>query len=506
MPIRKIGLALLKYIAESRQKEVAVSENNSFEPENKSFDSENNINSDGGKNSADDASTYAFNFKTENSSDSYEGESHEETQNEESKESVDSENQYSAEPEPINLFGTPDRPTVPKRHTGFKVTLIIMCCVLAIVLVLLVTVLALELFESAPSAFEDDVHREVNITVSDKGPTSLEDGVASPELLEQVNKSVVMITNISSMGSSVGTGFIITDDGYIVTNYHVVENHQTISVQLYEGNSYEATLVGYSERDDIAVIKINAQDLPAITLGKSSNCYVGEKVYAIGCPDGYELGWSITMGIISHTNRSIKIYDGNGNVEKTMHLIQTDAAVNHGNSGGPLINTRGEVVGIVTLKISNTTGLGFAIPIDSALEIIEAIIETGDASDVDSSVSSPRAMLGISCVGVAADSYYLKTETGIKTVTKEEAEANGDYIYTTVGGIYVFDTDPKYNAQGILQSGDIIVSIDNFAVYTNSQLSYYLDMCSPGDEVAVKIMRNGEFSTVKITLAKEIKS
>lgn len=484
--------------------------------ENNSFDIEN-IKTDGEQNPSDDNATLAFKLNMENSSDTEKTQDSEsvgeQTKDEAQKDGEDKseggnegESQSSAEAEPINLFGTYDEPPAPKKHTGFKVTLIVMCCVLAIVLVILVTVLALGIFDSIPSALKDEIRPEVNITVSDKGPTTPESGVASPELLEQVNNSVVVITTITSTGSGLGSGFIVTEDGYIVTNYHVVEGNKKISVQLYDGNSYEATLVGYSDPDDIAVIKIDAKKLPAITLGKSSNCYVGERVYAIGCPDGYELAWSITMGIISHTDRDIKMYDNSGNIEKTMHLIQTDVAVNHGNSGGPLVNTRGEVVGIVTLKISNTAGLGFAIPIDSALEIIEAIIETGNADGVDSSVSNQRAMLGITCVGVSADSYYLKTATGIQEVTKEEAETSGEYIYTPVSGIYVFDTDQKYNAHGILKSGDIIVSIDGFSIYTNSQLSYYLDTCSPGDEVSVKIMRNGEFSTVKVTLAKEIKS
>ena len=392
-----------------------------------------------------------------------------------------------------------------KRHSAFKVSLIIMACVLATALLVLVAALIYNMVDTYPDAKDKNI--TVNVTVSDKGPTSQGDGYASPELLEQVKSSIVVISAQSSDTSSLGSGFIISSDGYIVTNQHVIDGANDVWVDLYDGSSLKAKVVGQSERDDIAVLKVSAKDLPFITLGKSEHCYVGEVVYAIGCPDSYDFAWTVTMGIISHTSRNVKIYDDNGNLEKTMNLIQTDVSVNPGNSGGPIINTRGEVVGIVTLKITNTEGMGFAIPIDGALEIIDALITKGSADDVDSSISAPRPMIGITCVGVSANKYYKRTGTGIEEVEQNYADKNSSTcFYAAVGGIYVLSIDERYNAVGVLETGDIIVSMNGSALYNNNQLSFYLNDCKPGDKIELEIYRNGEYKTVQMTLAKEIKN
>ena len=391
-----------------------------------------------------------------------------------------------------------------KRHTAFKVSLIIMACVLGTALLVLVGALIYNMVNTFPEA--QNKTPTINIIVSDKGPTSQSDGYASPELIEEVKNSIVVISAQSAEAASLGSGFIISSDGYIVTNQHVIDGADEVWVDFYDGTSLKANVVGESASDDIAVLKVSASDLPAITLAKSENCYVGEVVYAIGCPDGYDFAWSVTMGIISHTSRNVKIYDDNGNLEKTMNLIQTDVAVNHGNSGGPIVNTRGEVVGIVTLKITNTEGMGFAIPIDGALEIIDAIITKGSADGVESSISAPRPMIGISCVGVAANKYYKKTATGIEEVEKVYADKNSaSCFYAAVGGIYVMSIDERYNAVGVLEAGDIIVSMNGSALYNNNQLSFYLNDCKPGDEIQLEVYRDGRYETVTLTLAKEIK-
>ncbi len=391
-----------------------------------------------------------------------------------------------------------------KRHSAFKVTLIVMACVFAIALLILAAALIYNMFVTYPDA--KDKNPTVNITVSDKGPTKPEDGLASAELLEQVKQSIVVVSTQSSTSAGLGSGFIISSDGYIVTNQHVIDGADNIWVDLYDGRSYPAKVVGASERDDVAVLKISANDLPVSTLGKSSNCYVGERVYAIGCPDSYDFAWTVTMGIVSHTSRNVKIYDNSGNLEKTMNLIQTDVSVNPGNSGGPIINTRGEVVGIVTLKITNTEGMGFAIPIDGALEIVEALIEKGNADDVDSSISAPRPMIGITCVGVSANKYYKRTATGIEEVTEGYANQRPDVcFYAPVGGICVLGLDERYNAVGVLEVGDIIVSLNGSSVYSNDQFSYYLNNYKPGDKIKLDVYRDGEYETVELVLAKEIK-
>lgn len=183
-------------------------------------------------------------------------------------------------------------------------------------------------------------------------------------------------TVIVMCGNSAGSGVIIRDDGYILTNYHVVSDKKGLTVILREDDrNYTATLVGYDERMDIAVLKIQASDLPVAAFAASNSVRYAEKVYAIGAPTGADYGWSVTQGIVSCPNRELNVYDTDGKLEKTMTAIQTDAAVNHGNSGGPLVNVRGEVIGIVTLRHSKGTGMGFAIPADQALDTAIKIIE-----------------------------------------------------------------------------------------------------------------------------------
>lgn len=174
-----------------------------------------------------------------------------------------------------------------------------------------------------------------------------------------------------------GSGFIVSSNGYIVTNYHVIEGADTIKVTLNSGKSYTATVRGYNEKKDIAVLKIKATGLQTVTLGSSSKMNVGDEVVTIGNPLG-ELTFSLTSGTISALNREVTVSDGN-----TMKLIQTDAAINSGNSGGALFNMYGEVIGITNAKYSSSSGetsidnIGFAIPIDSVKSTIEDIIENG---------------------------------------------------------------------------------------------------------------------------------
>ncbi len=388
-----------------------------------------------------------------------------------------------------------------KKKNPFKTTLIVMACVLGAVFLLLTTTLIFGLFESSENALKPNI--TVNIEVSDKGPTKPENGLASAELLEEVKSSVVTITTIQKEGTGLGSGFILTDDGYIVTNWHVVDDATLINVELYDGRTYVATLVGGNSREDIAVLKISAKDLPKAAIGQSKNCYTGERIYAVGSPDAKELAWTVTMGIISHPNRSVSIKDSSGRVEKVMNLIQSDVAVNHGNSGGPLVNTRGEVIGIVTLKMSNTSGLGFAIPIDYALTVITRILE-GEATDPDDETAQPRPMIGITCVGVVADTYYEVTDSGLKKITQEEYEKSETAIYAETNGVYVMSVDQRYNAVGLLHKGDIIVAINGYAVYSNAHVSYMLSEAKIGDEVTLSVFRGTKVETVKVTLAEEI--
>lgn len=194
----------------------------------------------------------------------------------------------------------------------------------------------------------------------------------------------------STESAASGSGFIVSSNGYVVTNYHVIEGADSITVSTNNGKSYEATVRGYNENYDVAVLKINATGLRAVTLGKSSDANVGDEVVTIGNPLG-ELTFSLTSGAISALNREVTFSQNN-----TMKLIQTDAAINSGNSGGPLFNLYGEVIGITNAKYSSGSSsseasidnIGFAIPIDEVDSTIKKIIKSGTKSSSDSSGNS----------------------------------------------------------------------------------------------------------------------
>lgn len=345
----------------------------------------------------------------------------------------------------------------------------------------------------------------VNIQVSGGSNVEYEDYESSPDMIEDVKNSVVMISTQSNNGSGVGTGIVLTENGYIATNYHVVENATTISVELYNSTTaYKAELIGYSKVDDVAVIKINAKGLRKATFAKSSECRAGEQVFAIGSPEGNEFGWSVTRGIISCADREIKIYDKEGILEKKMYVIQTDASVNPGNSGGPLINSRGEVVGIITLKLSESAGMGFAIPSDGALELITAIIETGSADNVTSSVASGRPLIGITGVGVEANTWYENyvegDQSGVRIIEEAEATGNPEAFYAAVTGIHVSATTEGLDAANKLKPNDIITEANGIKVTNIYQLMDIINKLNGGDTVTIKYYRDGSYHTVNITL------
>lgn len=210
--------------------------------------------------------------------------------------------------------------------------------------------------------------------IPNPAPTGKNEDISDKVLDAAMDSTVIVMC-----GNSAGSGVIIRDDGYILTNYHVVSDGKPLLIILREGEKeYSATLVGYNERMDIAVLKIKASELPVAAFASSDAVRYGEKVYAIGAPTGADYGWSVAQGIVSCPDRELKVYNDDGKLEKTMTVIQTDAAVNHGNSGGPLVNIRGEVIGIVTLRHSKGTGMGFAIPADKALEAAIKIIENNE--------------------------------------------------------------------------------------------------------------------------------
>ena len=287
-----------------------------------------------------------------------------------------------------------------------------------------------------------------------------------------VNTSVT--TNIFGQTSSSavsGSGFIISSDGYILTNYHVIEYAATygydLSVMLYDGTSYDAEIIGSEPDNDIAVIKINAQGLNAVAFGSSEEMNVGEVVYAIGNPLG-ELEFTMTTGSISALDRYVTT-DANTSI----NMFQIDAAVNSGNSGGPVYNSRGEVIGIVTAKYSSTgvEGIGFAIPIDDAVNISTQLIEKGYVSG--------KAYLGVNVQDITETyAYYLNLPQGA-------------YVYSLNNGSCAIAAGVKV--------GDVITAVGEYKVASTSDLKSALKNFSSGDTTTLTVYRSGESFNLSVT-------
>ncbi len=344
--------------------------------------------------------------------------------------------------------------------------------------------------------------RVIYVPVSTDGATIPSGDEVPAQSLDSAMEAVVSIGTVTDSGTGAGTGIVFSSDGYIVTNYHVIEGATQIDVFLKNNNSFSgAEVIGYSEADDLAVIKVDADKLKTASFGKSSALRTGETIYAIGTPKGIEFGWSVSKGIISHTNREIKIYGDDGLLEKKMYLLQTDTTLNPGNSGGPIINTRGEVVGIATLRLSNSVGMGFAIPIDGALEIIAAIIEHGNADNVNSSITVGRPMMGIVCVSVSKDTFYEYTDDGIRYVDEAYANENPDTtFFAEADGVYVSSLTDGLDAKNHLQVGDIIDEINGVTVRDTLQIGALLERLNGGDIIRVRYYRNGQYFEADIIL------
>ena len=338
--------------------------------------------------------------------------------------------------------------------------------------------------DSTQSQQADTARPSENLQVS--SATTLTPAITS-SVIQNSMSSVVGIylsaTTINYTGASEeedlgsGSGVIITSDGYIVTNNHVVEGGQNIRVCLQDGSEYEATLIGTDSYSDLAVIKIDATGLPAATLGTSSNMTVGDPVFAIGNPLGV-LSSSVSQGIISGLDRTINV-DGHN-----MTLMQTDAAVNPGNSGGGLFNANGELIGIVTAKSYglDVEGIGFAIPMDTAKSIIMDLIDLGYVTG--------RPYLGISMQDVA-----LRFGSGYSS--NPFFSFGGNYV-TGVQVVAVEEGSPAQNAG--LQVNDVIVGLNDQEITGTSQLSALLYEYKVGDTVTISVLRGNETQQLSVTL------
>ncbi len=275
----------------------------------------------------------------------------------------------------------------------------------------------------------------------------------------------------SSTGTSSGSGFILSEDGYVVTNYHVLEDAVDISVVLHNGDEYSAEVVGYDSANDIAVLKIPATGLSAATVGSSNALIIGDMVVAIGNPLG-ELTATQTVGYVSGVNREVTTDN------TIISMIQTDAAINSGNSGGPLFNMYGQVIGIITAKYSGTTssgasieGIGFAIPIDDVTGIISDLIDYGHVTG---------AYLGVSVTNTDADSASM---FGLPT------------------GAYVVSVEAGYSADRAgIQEKDIIIDLGGTTVTNVTDLTRALRNFKAGDITTITVIRSGKELILDITL------
>ena len=311
--------------------------------------------------------------------------------------------------------------------------------------------------------------------------TSSSSGLTTAEVAEKAAPSVVEINvkgTVSTYGffggtyetSAAGSGVIISEDGYIITNNHVVEDGSEYTVVTSDGTSYEATLVGTDENSDIAVLKVDATGLTAATIGDSDKLSVGDTAVVIGNPLG-TLGGTVTDGIISATNRELTINN------RSMNLIQTNAAINSGNSGGGLFDSNANLVGIVNAKDSGTTssgttieGLGFAIPINDAMNVAQQLMENGKVTD--------RATLGV---------YVSQLD-----------ESTNRYQ----AGLYITDVITNGPAeQAGLQAYDRLVSIDGTEITSYSDLTAVLNKKNVGDTVEVVVERSGQQLSYQVTLS-----
>ena len=296
------------------------------------------------------------------------------------------------------------------------------------------------------------------------------DGMAGEDIYKKVNPSVVSVISTTSEGTDSGSGVIMSKDGYIITNNHVVDGAQSVSVQLSDGTSLDAEIIGTDEQTDLAVIKVTpTSDLTAAEFGDSDELEPGEYAYAIGSPGGVQFANTITGGRISAINRDLTVND------RVMTLIQTDASINNGNSGGALINKYGQVVGITSAKLSGNAfgsatveGMGFAIPINTAKDIVDELIQNGYVSG--------RPSIGI---------------TG-QNVESADGKVSGVQVYS-------IDSRAKAASEG-LQVGDVITAVDGTPTPDMDKVNELKQDKKAGDKLTLSVYRISTGKTLNITI------
>lgn len=294
------------------------------------------------------------------------------------------------------------------------------------------------------------------------------------DVIENVTKSVVGISKLKNTGNSIlsksnesqlglGTGVIVSSKGYILSNQHLTgEKYSKCYVTLEDGRNFDGTVVWSDVDLDLSIVKISAKDLPAVTLADSNTIRVGESVYAIGNPIGFEFRRTVTSGIISAKNRTIKLEEGE-NLSYMTDLIQTDATINPGNSGGPLIYANGEVIGINTVKITTAEGIGFAVPINVVKQVIKSFDETDKFEE---------PTIGIFAYDKEVIPYLTSIDPNFN---------KGIYVASIIQNGPASNTD--------LKVGDIITAFDGLEINTMNELREYIYTKKPNDEIQIKYTR-----------------
>ncbi len=320
---------------------------------------------------------------------------------------------------------------------------------------------------------ENKVEKVVNVN---------EEGISSG--IENIYDAVVVVENYKKGKLvGIGSGFIYSENGYIMTNHHVIDSADEIKITLTNNESIDAKVLGSDELADIAVLQIDKKFATNVAkIGKSTNSKVGDTVFTIGSPISSEFSGTVTRGILSGKNRMVEVSVGSSTSKDwIMNVMQTDAAINPGNSGGPLCNVSGEVIGINSMKIvqSEIEGIGFSIPIEDALEYANKIVN-GEKIE--------RPFLGVQMADVSTSSYYLSRQ-GIKIDNS-----------ITSGVIVISATSDGPSAKSGIEKGDVITSIGKYSVKTVAELRYYLYKYKPNDEVDIKVIRGKEEKTFKVKL------
>ena len=322
---------------------------------------------------------------------------------------------------------------------------------------------------------EDPPSVEIESSPAAPATPASEDGADGALSLQEIYKkcigSVVSITASAQSGKSSGTGIVLSADGYLITNHHVIENAQVIAVQTSDNRQFQAAIVGSDEASDLAVLKVDATDLQPAEFGDSGKLAVGDRIVAIGDPLGAQLRGTMTSGIVSAINRDLEVND------RTMTLIQTDAALNNGNSGGPLINCYGQVIGINTMKLrsyysTTAEGLGFAIPMAVAKPILEELMENGYVA-------------GRPAIGISYDTLPLAFRI----------------YYNLPEGVYISAVYDGSDAQAKgVAAGDIITAVNGTRVTSIDELNRVKNQFTAGDSITLTLYNGGSYRDVEVTL------